>query len=83
LEHNESGKPDISPAAHKNMSDKRHNKLNVAVEYAERKGTFARQYGDPSSEVAFITWGSTEGAMMEAIDWQRNKAWMRRSFTCC
>lgn len=68
LEHNEGGKPDISPAAHKNMSDKRHKKLQVAVEYANRKGTFARHYGNADSEIGFMTWGSTEGAMQEAID---------------
>ena len=50
------------------MSDKRHKKLQVAVEYAQKKGIFARQYGDPAAEIAFITWGSTEGAMQEAID---------------
>lgn len=68
LEHNEIGNPDISPAAHKNMSDKRHRKLAVAQEYATRKGTFARTYGNPDAELGFITWGSTEGAMQEAID---------------
>lgn len=68
LEHNELGTPDISPAAHRKMSDKRHLKLQTAVEYAEKKGTFARQYGDPDAELGLITWGSTEGAMQEAID---------------
>jgi 2-oxoglutarate ferredoxin oxidoreductase subunit alpha len=68
LEHNERGNPDISPAAHRKMSDKRHQKLQVAVDYAEKKGTFARQYGHVESEIGFITWGSTEGAMQEAID---------------
>ncbi|HVF11104.1 MAG TPA: 2-oxoacid:acceptor oxidoreductase subunit alpha, partial [Abditibacteriaceae bacterium] len=68
LEHNELGNPDISPAAHRKMSDKRHAKLQVATEYAEGKGIFARQYGDPKAEIAVITWGSTEGAMQEAID---------------
>jgi pyruvate/2-oxoacid:ferredoxin oxidoreductase alpha subunit len=59
LEHNELGNPDISPAAHKKMSDKRHSKLQVAVDYAERTGRFARHYGDPNAEIGFITWGST------------------------
>ena len=68
LEHNEAGKPDISPAAHKNMSDKRHKKLNVAVEYANRKQIFARHYGSEDAKIGFMTWGSTEGAMREAID---------------
>jgi 2-oxoglutarate ferredoxin oxidoreductase subunit alpha len=68
LEHNELGNPDISPAAHKKMSDKRHSKLQVAVDYAERTGRFTRHYGDPNAEIGFITWGSTEGAMQEAID---------------
>jgi 2-oxoglutarate ferredoxin oxidoreductase subunit alpha len=68
LEHNEIGNPDISPAAHKKMSDKRHQKLQVAVDYALEKGIFAREYGDPNAEIGFITWGSTEGAMQEAIN---------------
>ncbi|MBV9469922.1 MAG: 2-oxoacid:acceptor oxidoreductase subunit alpha [Abitibacteriaceae bacterium] len=68
LEHNEIGNPDISPAAHRKMSDKRHQKLQTAIDYAEKKGTFARQYGDPEADIAVITWGSTEGAMQEAID---------------
>jgi len=42
--------------------------LQVAVDYAERKGTFARHYGDANSDIGFVTWGSTEGAMQEAID---------------
>ncbi len=68
LEHNEIGNPDISPAAHKKMSDKRHQKLQVAVDYAVKKGTFTREFGDPNAEIGFITWGSTEGAMQEAIN---------------
>ena len=68
LEHNEIGNPDISPAAHKKMSDKRHQKLQVAVNYALEKGVFTREFGDPNAEIGFITWGSTEGAMQEAID---------------
>ncbi|MDQ3813383.1 MAG: 2-oxoacid:acceptor oxidoreductase subunit alpha [Armatimonadota bacterium] len=68
LEHNEIGNPDISPAAHRKMSDKRHRKLQVAVDYALKKGVFTREYGDPDAKLGFITWGSTEGAMHEAID---------------
>ncbi len=68
LEHNEFGKPDISPSAHKNMSDKRHKKLNVAVEYSNRRQIFARHYGSANAKIGFVTWGSTEGAMQEAID---------------
>jgi 2-oxoglutarate/2-oxoacid ferredoxin oxidoreductase subunit alpha len=68
LEHNEIGNPDISPVAHKKMSDKRHKKLQTAMEYAQKKGIFAREYGDDDAEIGFITWGSTEGAMQEAID---------------
>lgn len=68
LEHNEIGNPDISPAAHRKMSDKRHKKLDVAVEYARERGTFTREYGDPDAKIGIITWGSTEGALQEAID---------------
>lgn len=72
LEHNEIGNPDISPAAHRKMSDKRHKKLQVAVDYAMERGTFARQYGDPDAKIGMITWGSTEGALQEAIDLATN-----------
>jgi 2-oxoglutarate ferredoxin oxidoreductase subunit alpha len=50
------------------MSDKRHKKLDVAVQYALERGTFAREYGDPDAQIGLITWGSTEGAVQEAID---------------
>jgi 2-oxoglutarate ferredoxin oxidoreductase subunit alpha len=72
LEHNELGNPDISPAAHRKMSDKRHRKLQVAVDYALEKGIFAREYGDPDAEIGLISWGSTEGAVQEAIDLAAN-----------
>jgi 2-oxoglutarate ferredoxin oxidoreductase subunit alpha len=68
LEHNEKGNPDISPAAHRKMSDKRHLKPRLAMEYAEKKGTFARRYGARDAKIGIITWGSTEGAISEAID---------------
>jgi 2-oxoglutarate ferredoxin oxidoreductase subunit alpha len=68
LEHNEIGNPDISPVAHRKMSDKRHNKLDVAVKYAAERGTFAREHGDPDAKIGLITWGSTEGALQEAIE---------------
>lgn len=55
LEHNEIGNPDISPAAHQKMSDKRHRKLEVAQKYAEQKGIFAREYGNPDAEIGFVT----------------------------
>ncbi len=68
LEHNEIGNPDISPAAHRKMSDKRHKKLDLAVKYAAERGTFTREHGDPEAKIGLITWGSTEGAVQEAIE---------------
>jgi 2-oxoglutarate ferredoxin oxidoreductase subunit alpha len=46
------------------MTEKRFSKLTGAVS----KAPPAHEYGDPSAELGFLTWGSTLGVVIEAID---------------
>jgi 2-oxoglutarate ferredoxin oxidoreductase subunit alpha len=46
------------------MTEKRFSKLAGAV----RKAPPAHEYGDPTAEIGFLTWGSTLGVVAEAID---------------
>jgi 2-oxoglutarate ferredoxin oxidoreductase subunit alpha len=69
LEHSEHGKPDYSPATHMRMSAKRDRKIQGAlsdlptpVEYAP-EGPLA---------VGVIGWGSTFGAVLEAVIWAQD-----------
>jgi 2-oxoglutarate ferredoxin oxidoreductase subunit alpha len=46
------------------MTEKRFRKLDGVL----RKAPPAHEYGDPSAEIGFLTWGSTLGEVAEAID---------------
>src|ERR1700716_1154028 len=46
------------------MTEKRFRKLDAA----RPKAPPAHEYGDPSADIGFLTWGSTLGAVSEAID---------------
>jgi 2-oxoglutarate ferredoxin oxidoreductase subunit alpha len=64
LEHNEHGHPDYEPEDHTAMMEKRFRKLDTAAE--ELPGP--RRYGDEDADIGIIGWGSTEGAIQEAVD---------------
>lgn len=64
LEHNEQGRPRYDAANHIVMQDKRFRKL----EHAEADAPEAFLYGNPDAEIGVITWGSTTGAVAQAID---------------
>jgi len=63
IEHNEKGFPGYTPEIRLKMTEKRFGKL-AHVD----AGRFLRTFGDPEAPVGIIGWGSTEGAIMEAID---------------
>jgi pyruvate/2-oxoacid:ferredoxin oxidoreductase alpha subunit len=46
------------------MTEKRFRKLDGVLARAPA----AHEYGDPSADIGFLTWGSTLGAVAEAID---------------
>jgi len=64
LEHTENSMPSSKPDMHVAMTQKRFKKLETAV------GDFlaAKKYGDDDARFGIISWGSTSGAVLEAID---------------
>ncbi len=71
LEHNEYGHPDYEPEDHTAMMEKRFRKLDAASEELPRP----QRYGDDDATIGIIGWGSTEGAIQEAIDRAREKGY--------
>ncbi|HEX2035844.1 MAG TPA: 2-oxoacid:acceptor oxidoreductase subunit alpha [Chloroflexota bacterium] len=64
LEHNERGRHRPDPRSHTQMTDKRFRKL----ELAERDAPAPVTYGNPGAPIGIVTWGSTAGVAIEAID---------------
>jgi 2-oxoglutarate ferredoxin oxidoreductase subunit alpha len=64
LEHNETGRPRYDPRTHVAMTDKRFQKF----EAARLDAPPAARHGDPGSEIGIVTWGSTMGNVIEAVD---------------
>ena len=64
LEHNEEGLHRYDEATHTIMTQKRFRKLERAALEAPE----ADRYGDPTAEIGILTWGSTVGSVIEAID---------------
>ncbi len=64
LEHDELGHPTGSPKLHQLMTDKRRNKLRrLAAELPQLK-----TYGPSEGQILLVSWGSSEGAIHEAVD---------------
>lgn len=64
LEHDEQGHPDYEPEDHMIMMDKRFRKLRTAAQELPQPV----RYGNATAKVGVIAWGSTEGAVQEAVD---------------
>jgi 2-oxoglutarate ferredoxin oxidoreductase subunit alpha len=64
LEHNEKGRHRPDPRSHTQMTDKRFKKFYSAAADAPDATT----YGDPDAPIGIVTWGSTAGVAIEAID---------------
>ena len=64
LEHNQHGHPDYEPEDHVAMMKKRYRKLDTAMKELPQP----TRYGDEDATVGLIGWGSTEGAIQEAVD---------------
>ncbi len=69
LEHTEKGKPDYTAENHMMMSEKRHRKIYNALKDLPEPVEF-----DPEDkyDTGIITWGSTSGAAIEAVNMARN-----------
>lgn len=64
LEHTENSAPSSKPEIHAAMTEKRFKKLDTAV----HDFLAAKKYGDDDARFGIISWGSTSGAVIEAID---------------
>jgi 2-oxoglutarate/2-oxoacid ferredoxin oxidoreductase subunit alpha len=62
LEHTQAANTSSDARNHAAMTEKRFRKVQNAV----RKAPPPHEYGDPSAEIGFLTWGSTFGAVVEA-----------------
>jgi len=66
LEHLESGAPNYDPETHRLMTEKRYRKVETAR--AElRTWDVVNEWGDPDAEIGILAWGSTQGAVREAM----------------
>src|SRR3982074_3539329 len=64
LEHTQAANTTSDAGVHSAMTEKRFRKLEGVL----AKAPPAHEYGDPTAEIGFLTWGSTLGAVAEAID---------------
>jgi 2-oxoglutarate/2-oxoacid ferredoxin oxidoreductase subunit alpha len=64
LEHTQAANTSSDARNHTAMTDKRFQKL----EGLRQKAPPPHEYGDPTAELGFLTWGSTFGVVCEAID---------------
>lgn len=64
LEHSEKGAPNFTPPMHVRMSAKRFKKIE---EISKEKG-FTSRFGPAKAKIGLIGWGSTQGALREAMD---------------
>jgi len=66
LEHNDRGRPNDGSEIHTNMSEKRHRKLDAAVDHPGI--TITKRFGDEGDvDVGIMAWGSTFGESLEAM----------------
>ena len=69
LEHSERARPRYDYETHSAMTEKRFRKLEAARKLAPEP----LRYGDPDAAIGVITWGSTAGVVIEAIDRARER----------
>ncbi|MGM9994727.1 MAG: 2-oxoacid:acceptor oxidoreductase subunit alpha [Candidatus Avigastranaerophilus sp.] len=69
LEHTQSNAPTPANDVHKQMTEKRFRKLETAAGQFSK----AKTYGSEKASIGIISWGSTSGAVFEAIDKAKEK----------
>ncbi|MGC9399633.1 MAG: 2-oxoacid:acceptor oxidoreductase subunit alpha [Anaerolineae bacterium] len=73
LEHNEYGHPDQSPDNHQKMMGKRARKVEAARKRLVNWKAAARRWGDQGARFGIMGWGSTRGAVREAMELLRSQ----------
>lgn len=69
LEHNEHAHPNYTPEMHERMMAKRRRKIETARAMMENWRTAARRWGKEGATFGVMGWGSTRGAVREALQW--------------
>ncbi len=64
LEHTENGIPDYTPGLHMNMSEKRHRKIQGALQDLPEPVRF---FKEEKLDIGVVAWGSTFGSALEAV----------------
>ena len=64
IEHNESGSPTSEYEMHEKMNEKRYRKMKQIAEEV----CFMRHYGPEDAKVGVLAWGSSKGAVREAVE---------------
>ena len=67
VEHDEKSRPNYGPHAHSEMTAKRFRKLTTAARELAHDPLNATELHDQQAELAVIGWGSTQGAIHEAV----------------
>lgn len=71
LEHKEDCTPTAEATNHKKMTEKRFRKLETATHRFSK----SKKFGNPNASVGLISWGSTCGAVLEAINTAEEKGY--------
>jgi 2-oxoglutarate ferredoxin oxidoreductase subunit alpha len=66
-EHTEEGHITEDPEVRTRMMEKRMGKLDLALTEIPAS-EMAREYGDKTSDIALLTWGSTKGVILDAME---------------
>jgi 2-oxoglutarate ferredoxin oxidoreductase subunit alpha len=67
VEHDQLGRPNFTPHTHSEMSAKRFRKLETAAKELANDPLNVMELPDPKAQLGVIGWGSTQGAIHEAI----------------
>jgi 2-oxoglutarate/2-oxoacid ferredoxin oxidoreductase subunit alpha len=73
LEHDEYGYPDQTPDNHQRMMQKRANKVETARRMLAGWRMTSRRWGDRDAPFGIMGWGSTRGAVREAMQYIRDQ----------
>ncbi|HUK27460.1 MAG TPA: 2-oxoacid:acceptor oxidoreductase subunit alpha [Candidatus Acidoferrales bacterium] len=82
VEHDEDGRPSIRPEVHSEMEAKRNRKLETAETELANDPLNAMEIRDSVARVGVIGWGSTQGAIHDAILRARKKSIRVRWLQC-
>jgi 2-oxoglutarate ferredoxin oxidoreductase subunit alpha len=74
VEHDQKGRPNYGPHAHYEMTAKRFRKLQTAIDELNDDPLNVEELNDSEAKLAVIGWGSTQGAIHEAILKAREKS---------